>query len=367
MKPIKKIVKQLGMIAVAGTFTFLVVGCKKENPNNLPSLTLLNDITSNYTPIINLAVVGGLAEKNGVYPVLDYNDGIEPLLTGKVDGRLTDLVASLIAGGNGGDVVVFAGTMGGGHIVYANKKIANELDKPENWKGKKIGARVKITPFLVLAHSLKAKFGLSENDVTFKYFDNDHAMMAACANGDIDIGTTYYAYKDTAIAQGLVPVAELVDFSPDYACCRQSANGAKLKANRELFVDWTKGLIEGWKVYNTDQKEAIRVVKKVTKQDDDWVYNNIYDKDKTAHITFNPDPFYNGCLAQYDICINKGYITAENPRPIYDFFDISIYADALKAVIAENPGDQFYKDMWTYFVEHNDKYPDFSKKYPTTL
>lgn len=366
MKPLIK--RKIAVVLFAAVcFLLMLNSCAKENPKNLPSLRLLNDITSNYTPVINLAARGGIAEKNGVYPILDYNDGIEPLLTGKVDGRLVDLIASLIAGSEGGDLVIFAGSMGGGHIVYANRQFAEELKNPENWKGKKIGARLQITPFLVLSYSIREKFGLKGDDVIFKYFDNDHAIMAACKNGDIDIGTTYYAYRETIESQGLVQIAELVDFFPDYACCRQSANGTKLRNDRKSFVNWTKSLIEAWKVYNSDEDRTIKLIRKVTKEDEQWVYSNIYDKVNTAHITFNPDPFYNGCLPQYEMCLENGYIDRENAKPIYDFFDISIYADALKEVITENPDDQFYKDMWTYFVEHNNKYPDFEKNYPKSL
>ena len=340
----------------------LFSGCSKENQNGLPTLKLANDITSNYTTVINLAVKGGLAEKNGVHPVIDYTEGIEPVITGKIDGRLTDLVASLITGGNGDDVVIFAGTMGGGHIVYANRNVAEKLKEPENWKGLRIGARTKITPFIVLAYSIREKYGCSADDVTFRYFDNDQAMMSACAKGEIDVGTTYYAYRETALAQDLVPIMDLVDLYPDYACCRQSANGKKIREERKSFVSWTKGLIEAWKFYNTNEKDTISLIKKVTNEDDDWVYSNIYDRDNTARITFNPDPFYNGCLSQYDICVEKGYI-GENPRPLPEYFDISIYADALREVIAENPDDTFYRDMWTYFVRHNDLYPGFYDRY----
>ena len=77
--------------------------------------------------------------------------------------------------------------------------------------------------------------------------------------------------------------------------------------------------------------------------------------------------YYNGVLKQYKISVDQGYINKEHPRPLEEYFDISVYADALKEVIAEHPGDQFYKDMWAYFVAHNDKYPGFAEKYPETL
>ena len=93
---------------------------------------------------------------------------------------------------------------------------------------------------------------------------------------------------------------------------------------------------------------------------------HIYNKEQTADVSFNPDPFYNGVLSQYAICIEHGYIN-EKHRELQEYFDISAYADALREVIKENQDDQFYKDMWTYFVEHNNKYPDFDKNYPKKI
>jgi len=360
---LKKSVKRLVVLLV------LMLGfasCSKKNSKNLLALHCTNSQSSNYTPVIYTAINGGLAEKNGLAVDVELNDGIEPIITGKADVRLNNLTNALFSAGNGADIVIFAGTMGGGHIVYANKKLADSLSDPKNWKGKSIGIRPQVTSQLVLNAVLKEKYGYGPEDVRFRYYDDDHAGIAACVKGEVDITSVYYSLADTSVAQGLVQIGELVDLSPDYACCRQTANGPKFRSDRQLFVKWTKALIEAWKVYNTDQKRSIDVVKKITRQDDQWVYDHIYNKEKTAHITFNPDPYYNGVLVQYDICIEHKFVN-DHPRPLSDFFDISVYADALREVINENPGDSFYKDMWAYFVTHNDKYPDFAKNYPANL
>lgn len=344
-----------------------LISCSKENPNNLPVLHFNLLLSSNYSPILHLAANGGIAEKNGVYPILEYSTGIEPLLAGKVDGRLNSLQASIIAGGNGSDIVIFAGTMGGGQLIYANKNVAVSLNSPESWKGLTIGSSIGGTAECVSRSAFKEKFGFSDDDVKYKYYGGEEDSIGACRNGEVDVIIPYYAFREVAEAQGLVLVGELVDLYPDYACCRQTAYGPRLREDRTSFVNWTKGLIYSWKFFNENQKDTIKLIKKVTNQDEEWVYDHIYDSDGTAHITFNPDPFYNGCRPQYDVLINLGYIDKENARPFEDYFDISIYADALKEVISENPDDSFYKDMWTYFVEHNNQYPDFEKNYPVKL
>ena len=367
MKTSKSFLKTAVIIAAAVSLVSFQ-SCSKKNAKKLPVLNLTLLLSSNYSPILHLNAEGGIAEeKGGVYPVLEYTTGLESVLTGKSDGRLNSLQASIIQGGNGSDIVIFAGTMGGGQLIFANKNVAGELKDPKNWRGRTIGVKAGGTSECVARAALRENYGIPYNEVSFKYYDDDEAQIAACKHGDVDIIIPYYALREVAEASGLIQIGELIDMYPDYACCRQTANGQKIRNERSLFVNWTKGLIYSWKYFNSNQKGTIKVIKKVTGQDDQWVYDHIYDKNGTAHITFHPDPYYNGCAPQYDVLVELGYIDASNARPFPEYFDISVYADALKEVIAENPDDPFYKEMWTYFVEHNNKYPDFEKLYPKTL
>ncbi len=82
---------------------------------------------------------------------------------------------------------------------------------------------------------------------------------------------------------GLVKLFYLNDLQPDYVCCRLTANGEKLRSEREAFVRFLKAEIKAYKIYR------------------------------------------------------------------------------------ENPDEQIYKNMWTYFVEHNNHYPSFSEKYRVQL
>ena len=372
MKKNLKVSKILWSIGIASLFltSCLFVSCnsKKEKKAELATLIFSNSSGSAYTPLYNISVADGLTEKYGLKPKIELiDDSMGPLQTGKIDGRINNLTKPLIAGGNGADIYIFVGTMGGGHIVYANKKIADKVRDPKNWKGYKVGLAIQVTSQLVLNSFLKEAYGYTNDDIDFKYLDSDPAPIGACSRGEVDITSVYYSQRESAESQGLVEIAELVDYTPDYACCRQAANGKSFRKNRQLYVAWSKGLIEAWKIYNNDENRTIEIIQEITHQDEEWVRNHIYDAKGTAHITFNPDPYYNGVLKQYRISVDQGYINKEHPRPLEEYFDISVYADALKEVIAEHPGDQFYKDMWAYFVAHNDKYPGFAEKYPETL
>ena len=178
---------KLGFLCVTLALTLLLGSCAKKNAKNLPVLNLTLLLSSNYSPILHLNAEGGIAEEHGVYPVLEYTTGLESVLAGKSDGRLNALQQSIIAGGNGSDIVIFAGTMGGGLLLFANKNVAEEAKNPATWKGKTIGVFAGATDECVIRSSLKEKYGIGYDEVTYKYFENDEAIIAACKHGDVDI------------------------------------------------------------------------------------------------------------------------------------------------------------------------------------
>lgn len=368
MKSVKKINMVVSFTGVL--FLSIMLGSCKDGKKqaNLSVLRFSDAVITNYSPVTHLAIEGGIAKKNGLRTEVELTYAMEPLLTGKVDGKMNALIPSLLNGANGADISIFAGTMSGGHIIYANKKIAEELKNPKNWKGHSIGVRSQFTCQYVVPAALKDRYGYTDKDYSLKYYDDDIAVLSACSKGEVDIAPVYYSEQEMALSLGLVKIADVVDIATNsnYACCRQTANGEKFRSDRNLFVIWAKSLIQSWYIYNTNHDEALRVVQKITKQDKQWAYNHIYDANITANISFNPDPNYNDVLSQYDTAHELGFIKG-NPRPLSSFFDISVYADALQETIKENPNEEFYKKMWTYFVEHNNRHPDFKEKYSKIL
>ena len=119
-----------------------------------------------------------------------------------------------------------------------------------------------------------------------------------------------------------------------------------------------KGEIRAYKIYKEDEKETVDSIARATKQDWDFVKRTYYSPETSQDSTYNPDPNYNGVLGDYQILLDWDYVP--HGVELYEFYDISVYADALKEVIAEFPNEQFYKDMWAYFLENNDKHPSFS-------
>ena len=154
----------------------------------------------------------------------------------------------------------------------------------------------------------------------------------------------------------------LTDIEDDFVCCRQMANGTHFKENRSTYLAYLKTLISAYKIYKTDEERVLTVLQNPSGQTREWLYDYIYNLDKNQRRFYGPDPNYNGVKGYYETMLNLGYI--ETPRELTEFFDISLYAQALREIIAENPNDQIYKDLWMYFVEHNNKYPNFNQDYP---
>lgn len=147
----------------------------------------------------------------------------------------------------------------------------------------------------------------------------------------------------------------------NYVCCRQSAYSKNLEVNREAYVAYLKGQIKAYKDINDDEEGTTKSLSAATGETEDYIYNYVYDYDASAHRTYNPDPNYNGCNAIYKTLLEWKYV--ESDLELSDFYDLSVYADALKEIIEENPDDDFYKDMWEFFKENNNEYPDFDSLY----
>lgn len=366
MKKLSGISKLSSKIAVMAilSMSILAAACNsKKASKELPVLKLTKTIKP--TPVLDLVDIDGLAVKHGVMPKIETSNDLESVILGKNDAKLTHLIKPLISAAGGADLVIFAGSMTNGHILYANKDAAAQIHELKDLKGHSIAMEQDNTGYFLIPNALKKRFGYTQDDVEIRLMFDEEAAISAVAKGEADVTNMPYSMARVADSYGLVKIADLADLAPDYACCRQTANGPKFRKDRDQFVAWTKGIIEAYKVYKTDKEHTIAVMTKKTGEDRQWVIDNYYDPKYNAQWSAHPDPNYNGVRIQYDRCVEQGFV--ENPRPIEDFFDISVYADALREIIKENPNDEFYKAMWPYFVSHNSEYPGFAEKYPETL
>lgn len=312
-----------------------------------------------------------IAQENGYYDeynltlentTLELNGTFEALSIGKVDTTYGQLIPGLSYGAQGSDVTLFAGTLSGGMCVITKEENASELSDLSNWKDHSIGVIQLSTSEMVTKYVLGNEYGYTiGNDLTYTLIDNYPDIVTAVAKGNVDIGFISSEYLESATDIGLTYLMPLADIYPDYVCCRQTAYSKSLEENRDAFVAYLKGQIRAYKDLNTNQEESLEALVEISGESEDYVNNYVFDKEANAKRTYNPDPNYNGTLAVYETLVEWDYV--EDGTDLSEFYDLSIYAEALQQVIEENPDDSFYQDMWTYFLTNNSDYPEFGSLY----
>lgn len=289
----------------------------------------------------------------------ERNGYVAALIVGKFDMTLSSFIGQVSSAAQGADIIIFGGSQSGGEAYFAKKDVAEKYKNTNNWGNAKIGLLLNSTSELNLRTYFLQKEGRDIGN-NIKYLDSEEAKLQAAVKGAVDIIGTNRTYHATAQNLGLEKLFNLSDICPDYICCRLTANGKKFRDDREAFVRFLKAEIKAYKIYQENPQAVFDALKK-ERFEDEFINKYVLDPKTNGGIKFNPDPNFNTVSEIYDTMKLIKFV--ENGRDIQEFFDISIYADSLRQVISENPDDQFYKDMWTYFVEHNNNYPDFEKNY----
>ena len=362
-----KKVANIALVGAALAASFGFFGCnEKKSAAKAERFTIT---AGNYgaggsvgSPLYAIAQHDGIFDKYGLEVKLfqtDRNAYVEALTVGKFDMTFSSFVAQVASAAQGADLILFGGSQQGGEAYYANKNVAEKYKNPDNWADVKLGLLLNSTSELHLRTVFQRDKGIDiKNNI--KYLDGEEAKLQAAAKGTVDVTHISRTYFDTAENMGLVKLFYLTDLQPDYVCCRLTANGEKFRSDRESFVRFLKAEILAYKIYKENPDEVISALEK-EKFDEDFVRKYILDPKTNGGISYNPDPNFNGVSDVYDTMKRIKFV--ENGRDIEEFYDISVYADALKQVIEENKEEKIYKDMWTYFVEHNNHYPDFEKNY----
>lgn len=355
-------------LAVAVT-TLTACGSGKENKGEY---TLLIGNTSDSVlknPINQIAEEADYFGKENLtveYETLTETGSFEALSAGKVDSLFVEVITPISYGVQGADITIFGGTLSGGMIAVCRTEDAEELSDVEKWRGKTIGAIQYSRTEVLARHVLKDNYGYEiDKDIFIKNVEDYASVQLGVVKGNVDIGLVPSYYADGATDSGLTVLFPLTHLEEDYVCCRQSAYTKKLEENRDAYVALLKAQIKAYKDYTLNEDKAVELLAKNSGESEDYIRTYVYNKETNGNRKYNPDPNYNGILNVYNTMAEVEYILAD--RPLADFTDISVYADALKAVIEENSGDAFYESMWDYFVEHNNEYPDFEKTYGNYL
>ena len=331
----------------------------------------LNIATSGDSALVNPLVQ--LAEEKGYFKDYDLsvkysklgNAGAEmydALSVGRVETAFAQAVPPISYGAQGFDVTLIGGVLSGGMFAVTRPENYDELSDIKNWVGHSVGVIQMSTSELTTRNALKHDYGIDPDaDIKYVMIEDYPSISLSVQKGNVDVGFISNNYVESALDQGLVVLTELYDIKKDYVCCRQSAYTQKLNEDRDAYVSYLKGQIRAYKDINTDHEATKKFLSEATGESEQYIEDYVYDVEKSGHRTYNPDPNYNGVEGLYEIMLEQNYVDSD--LTLDQFYDISVYADALKQVIAENPGDSFYTDMRDYFKANNSDYPDFENIY----
>lgn len=367
-KNLRRVVLLLVVIFTVWSFT----ACSKEEDKEAGSYSnkySLNVVTSATSALSNPLVQ--VAKEKGYFSdydlsiketPLETNGVFEALSIGKVDTTYGQLIPPLSYGAQGADVELFAGTISGGMCVITTKEKAEELKDLKNWKGKNIGVIQLSTSEMVTKYVLANKYNYKKGtDINYTLIENYPAIVLAVSKGSIDVGFVSSEYLESALDQGLEYLFPLTEILENYVCCRQTAYKKSFEDNKDAYVAYLKGQIRAYKDLTTDEDGTVKSLVKETGETDDYIRSFVYDYEANANRKYNPDPNYNGTLAVYKTLVDWEYV--EDGIELSTFYDLSVYAQALKEIIEEYPQDSFYKDMWTFFEENNNNYPNFKETF----
>ena len=359
------------LLAVSFTSCGGSTSAKNEGAGKKAAAHTINVATSGDAALVNPLIQ--LAEEKGYYK--DYGLGIEysklgnpgaemydALSVGKVEAAFAQAVPPISYGAQGYDVTIIGGVLSGGMFAVTRPENYDELKDIKNWAGHSVGVIQMSTSELTTRNAFKHDYGIDpDKDIKYVMIEDYPSISLSVQKGNVDVGFIGNTYVESALDQGLKVVTELYDIKKDYVCCRQSAYSQKLAEDREAYVLYLAGQIKAYKDINTEKDETKKFLSKATGETEQYIEDYIYDVEKSGHRTYNPDPNYNGIQGLYEIMLEQKYVESE--LTLDQFTDLSVYADALKKVIAENPNDSFYTDMRDYFKENNNEYPDFDNIY----
>jgi NitT/TauT family transport system substrate-binding protein len=309
-------------------------------------------------PIVTLAKEKHYFEEEGLAPeYLILNSGaIEALSIGKADVMLNGLIPPLSYAAQGADLRVIGGSISGGNLVITRPENAAKYARLEDWAGARLGTVRLSTSEMVSRYALgQMDFNMDasspDQDIIFVEIENYPNIVEGVRKGMVDIGFVSFEYQQPAKDLGLTVLFPMTDMYPNYVCCRQTAWTSALESKRSAFVAFYRAQIRAFKDYQEQPDETIKLLAKLSSQEEDYVRNLLYNTEWSAGRTFHPDPDLRRVKPVYETLLQYNYIPSGTA--IEDIVDFTIYRDALNQILERFPNDPIYKQMLVDFEKNN--------------
>ncbi|MDR2088623.1 MAG: ABC transporter substrate-binding protein [Clostridiales Family XIII bacterium] len=323
-------------------------------PASVGSLTVIVPDNIVGVPLWVIAQENGYFEDEGleVDGVTMTTGTMEALEAGKADAMLNGIIPALSYAAQGSDVKIVAGMASGGNFLIARPENVESLRDFDNWKGKRLGLVRLSTSEMITRYALEELgYNLTE-DVTFVEIDSYPNIIEAVRKDQVDIGYIASEYGQSIKDLGLEVIFPLTNLVENYVCCRVSASGKTLAANRDAFVKFVKTQIRAYKFYKESPDEVVALLSDASDQTEEFVRNVVYNMETNANRSFNPEPNLNGVRNVYTTLRDWNYIEDKGIE-VEDIVDIGIFNDALEEILAEYPDDPIYLELKALYEANN--------------
>ena len=294
-----------------------------------------------------LAYAAGYYADEGLDVEMTYNnsnpDNIQALLQDKADLVSAGATAVLNYIDQGSDIVIIGGQMSEGASLYALPDRASEFTElnEETLAGKKVGVTRLNTGDIAFRKMLKDR-GVDVSKIEFVELDSQATVVEAVKKGEVDLGIAFLTYRQSAEAQGLVPVSYLdgEDEWAGFICCRMFTTREKLEANRDAYVAALKANIRAYELMQTNEDETIKYALQELETDEDTIRSQVYEY---GHIGFSPNPDVKDTDQFFQAMVDIGY--SEGNVDMKDYIDPTVFEDALNELLQEDPDNEVYLQL----------------------
>ncbi len=292
-----------------------------------------------------IAKEAGYYDEEGLDVTMTYNnsnpENIQALLEDKLDLVSAGSTAVLNYIDQGADIVIIGGQMTEGVALFSLPERADEFKEinEASLAGKKVGVTRLQTGDIALRKILKDQ-GADLSKIEFVELDSPATIIEAVKKGEVDIGSLYMTFRETAELQGLVPVLHLDELWPGYTCCRLFTTRDKLDANRDAYVAAVKANIRAYSLIQQDRDKTLELAKHVMEIEDDVLTSQVYDY---GHLGLNPSPDVKNTTRFYEAMVEIGY--AQGGIDFSEHIDPSLYIEALDELLEEEPDNVVYKQL----------------------
>lgn len=328
-------------------------GCAKAKVQEPQTLKVGNMGTSIKAAMVVLAHEMGYYQEEGLNvefeQINNLNDGLTAINTDKMDVLPMGIIPTVTFAAQGGDYVVFGGTIAEGGEVVVGDEYKDKVQGLSDLEGLTI-ACVRPETSHMIAESMMRDLGLDVEEKTqFVEMDGFQSVIEAVQKGTAQAGFVNSGFGLIAQQQGLTTAFAIGDVMPGAVCCRQTTSRKVIGEKRDALVKFQTANLRAYLLAMEDPETAVKKLMDFSGQTQEYVEYCLYG----GAMKITLDPAKNKVESFYEVMKNNGDIPEDSKWNADENVDTTIYKEALDEMIKRNPDSQVLKDLQAGYEADN--------------